>query len=222
MNHDAHTLREFDAALTSLNTYLLQMAYKAQSALDLAVAGLLQQDEDPANQAIADDEELDELEMAVDREGMHLLAFFSPVASDLRVVLASIRLSAIYERMGDESVTIAKRANKLNKRPRLREAGLVEPVYRELAEQFRAVNKAVSSWDAPALASLAPGLASLAEKTGTLTETFARLPEHYRDNLASVADLILRSRAPAILNGGTAGVRTNACLFRDFYIRHGT
>lgn len=195
MNHDAHTLREFDAALTSLNTYLLQMAYKAQSALDLAVAGLLQQDEDPANQAIADDEELDELEMAVDREGMHLLAFFSPVASDLRVVLASIRLSAIYERMGDESVTIAKRANKLNKRPRLREAGLVEPVYRELAEQFRAVNKAVSSWDAPALASLAPGLASLAEKTGTLTETFARLPEHYRDNLASVADLIFIDRS---------------------------
>ena len=195
MNHDAHTLREFDAALTSLNTYLLQMAYKAQSALDLAVAGLLQQDEDPANQAIADDEELDELEMAVDREGMHLLAFFSPVASDLRVVLASIRLSAIYERMGDESVTIAKRANKLNKRPRLREAGLVEPVYRELAEQFRAVNKAVSSWDAPALASLAPGLASLAEKTGTLTETFARLPEHYRDNLASVADLIFSGRS---------------------------
>ena len=195
MNHDAHTLREFDAALTSLNTYLLQMAYKAQSALDLAVAGLLQQDEDPANQAIADDEELDELEMAMDREGLHLLAFFSPVASDLRVVLASIRLSAIYERMGDESVTIAKRANKLNKRPRLQEAGLVEPVYRELAEQFRAVNKAVSSWDAPVLASLAPGLASLAEKTGTLTETFARLPEHYRDNLASVADLIFIGRS---------------------------
>ena len=115
------------------------------------------------------------------------------MASDLRVVLSSIRLSAIYERMGDESVTIAKRANKLNKRPRLREAGLVEPVYRELAEQFRAVNKAVSSWDAPA--SPAPGLASLAEKTGTLTETFARLPEHYRDNLASVADLIFIGRS---------------------------
>lgn len=81
------------------------------------------------------------------------------------------------------------------------------------------------------------GLASLAEKTGTLTETFARLPEHYRDNLASVADLIFIGRSlervaeglqkvaaealygvgpRAILNGGTAGVRTNACLFRDF------
>lgn len=210
MNHDAHTLREFDAALTSLNTHLLQMAYKAQSALDLAVSGLLQQDEDAANQAIADDEELDELEMAVDREGLHLLAFFSPVASDLRVVLASIRLSAIYERMGDESVTIAKRANKLNKRPRLREAGLVEPVYRELAEQFRAVNKAVSSWNAPALASLAPGLASLAEKTGALTETFARLPEHYRDNLISVADLIFIGRSLERITEGLQKVAAEA------------
>lgn len=70
------------------------------------------------------------------------------------------------------------------------------------------------------------GTASLAEKTGTLTETFARLPEHYRDNLASVADLIFIGRSlervaeglqkvaaealtesgPGNLNGGTAGV----------------
>ena len=76
MNHDAHTLREFDAALSSLNTHLLQMAYKAQSALDLAVAGLLQQNESSANRVIADDEELDELEMTVDREGSASAGFF--------------------------------------------------------------------------------------------------------------------------------------------------
>lgn len=243
MNHDAHTLREFDAALTSLNTHLLQMAYKAQNALDLAVSGLLQQDEDSANQAIADDEELDELEMAMDREGLHLLAFFSPVASDLRLVLASIRLSAIYERMGDESVTIAKRANKLNKRPRLQEAGLVEPVYRELAEQFRAVNKAVSSWDAPVLASLAPGTGvpggenrdldgNIRPSAGTLPgQSFIRggfdihwpFAGTHRGRIAeSGCGSSLRSRASAALNGGAAGVRTNACLFRDFCIRHGT
>lgn len=158
MNHDAHTLREFDAALSSLNTHLLQMAYKAQSALDLAAAGLLQQNESSANRVIADDEELDELEMTVDREGLHLLAFFSPVASDLKVVLASLRMSSMYERIGDEAVTIAKRANRLNKRPRIREAALAYPVYREMAERFRAVNKAVSSWDGEALAELVPAL----------------------------------------------------------------
>ena len=185
MNHDAHTLREFDAALSSLNTHLLQMAYKAQSALDLAAAGLLQQNESSANRVIADDEELDELEMTVDREGLHLLAFFSPVASDLKVVLASLRMSSMYERIGDEAVTIAKRANRLNKRPRIREAALADPVYREMAERFRAVNKAVSSWDGEALAEL----------VASLTEAFACLPEQYQDNLVSVADLVFVSRS---------------------------
>ena len=193
MNHDAHTLREFDAALSSLNTHLLQMAYKAQSALDLAAAGLLQQNESASNQAIAEDEELDELEMTVDREGLHLLAFFSPVASDLKVVLASIRMSSMYERIGDEAVTIAKRANKLNKRPRIREAAQADPVYREMAEQFRAVNKAVSSWDGKALAELVPALET--EHAAAMTDTFTRLPEQYQDNLISVADLIFVGRS---------------------------
>lgn len=195
MNHDAHTLREFDAALASLNNHLMQMAYKAQSALDMAAAGLLRQDESAANQAIADDEELDELEMTVDREGLHLLAFFSPVASDLKVVLSSIRMSAMYERMGDEAVTVAKRANKLNRRPRIREAALAEPVYREMAELFRAVNRAVSVWNGQDLAELVPALETLYGHATALTETFTRLPERYQDNLVSVADLIFIGRS---------------------------
>lgn len=195
MNHDAHTLREFDAALSSLNTHLLQMAYKAQSALDLTAAGLLQQNESAANRAIADDEELDELEMTVDREGLHVLAFFSPVASDLKVVLASIRMSSMYERIGDEAVTIAKRANKLNRRPRIREAVQADPVYREMAEQFRAVNKAVACWDGEALAELVPALETLAEDAAALTEAFTRLAGQYEDNLVSVADLIFVGRS---------------------------
>lgn len=195
MNHDAHTLREFDAALSSLHTHLLQMACKAQRALDLAAAGLLQQDESAANRAIADDEELDELEMAVDREGLHLLAFFSPVASDLKVVLASLRMSSLYERIGDEAVTIAKKANKLRTRPLIREVAQADPVCRKMAEQFRAVNTAVSFWDGKALARLVPALEALEEQAAALTEAFTRLPERYRDNLVSAADLIFVGRS---------------------------
>lgn len=195
MNHDAHTLKEFDAALSTLNTHLLQMAYKAQSALDLAAAGFLQQNESAANQAIADDDELDDLEITVDREGLQVLAFFSPVASDLKVVLASLRMSSMYERIGDEAVTIAKRANRLNKRPHIREASLADPVYREMAERFREVNKAVFSWNGKALDELVPALEVLAEHAASLTEAFARLPEQYQDNLGSVADLIFVSRS---------------------------
>lgn len=195
MNHDTHTLREFDAALSSLHTHLLQMAYKAQAALDLAMEGLLQRNESAANQAIADDEELDELEMAVDREGMHLLAFFAPVASDLKVVLASIRMSAMYERMGDEAVTIAKRANKLAKRQPVPEVSQAVPVYQLLAGHFRSVNRAVSSWDVQALSREASALADVTRQAEELTEAWTCLPERYQDELASVADMIFVSRS---------------------------
>ena len=46
------------------------------------------------------------------------------------------------------------------------------PVYREMAERFRAVNKAVSSWDGEALAGLVPALEDLAEHAASLTEAF--------------------------------------------------
>lgn len=210
MNPAAHTLREFDAALSSLHAHLLQMAYKAQNALDLAAAGLLKQDEASANQAIADDVELDELEMAVDREGLHILAFFSPVASDLHVVLASIRMSSMYERIGDEAVTIAKRANKLNRRPRIREAAQADSLYHEMAEQFRAVNRAVSSWDVQALMDLSPALAVLTGKAGLLTDLFTRLPERYQDRLVSVADLIFIGRSLERIAEGLQKVATEA------------
>lgn len=101
----------------------------------------------------------------------------------------------MYERIGDEAVTIAKRANRLNKRPRIREAALADPVYREMAERFRAVNKAVSSWDGEALAELVPALEDLAEHAASLTEAFACLPEQYQDNLVSVANLVFVSRS---------------------------
>lgn len=210
MNHDAHTLREFDAALSSLNTHLLQMAYKSQAALDLACAGLLREDESSCNRAIADDEDLDELEMLVDKEGMNILAFFSPVASDLKVVLASIRMSSMYERIGDESVTIAKRANKLNKRPRIKEAALTEHVYQALAEQFRLLNKAVSSWDAQALEDMSPRLAELVQQTGDFTELLTQLPERYQDDLVSVVDLIFIGRSMERIAEGLQKVASEA------------
>lgn len=64
-----------------------------------------------------------------------------------------------------------------------------------MAEQFRAVNKAVSSWDGKALAELVPALETLAEHAAAMTDTFMRLPEQYQDNLISVADLIFVGRS---------------------------
>jgi phosphate transport system protein len=88
-----HILSEFDAALDSLRDNLLLMTSLTQRNLDHARSGLLLGDEDHCNTAIADDEEIDLLETQIDSEGMRLLMRFQPLASDLRVVIATMKIS---------------------------------------------------------------------------------------------------------------------------------
>lgn len=195
LTHNSHTLREFDTALNNLHQSLMTIAYKAQSALDLAINGCLKNDENAINQVIADDEDLDELEKVIDEKSLHILAFFSPVATDLKLVLTSIRLSGMYERIGDECVGIAKRSKKLRNYPPLREILAIEPIYRDLATLFRQINKGVSYWDVKSLEILLPKLQELSHKSQFLTRHLAELPEQHPDALLAISELIFIGRS---------------------------
>src|SRR6266852_2146829 len=105
-----HILGTFDEALSSLRNNVLMMAGLAERTLDRAVKGLLQRDDDLCATAIADDEEIDQLEKQVDKDGIDLLLRFQPVASDLRRVVSAMKLSSNFERMGDQAVNIARKA----------------------------------------------------------------------------------------------------------------
>ncbi|MGB8340282.1 MAG: phosphate signaling complex protein PhoU [Chthoniobacterales bacterium] len=132
-----HTLGTFDEALASLRNNVIMMASLAARNLDNALNGLLQRDDDLCATAIADDEEIDQLEKQVDKDGIELLLRFQPVASDLRRVVSAMKLSSNLERMGDQAVSIARKARKLNRHPALQEVALIEPM-RELAmKMFR-------------------------------------------------------------------------------------
>jgi phosphate transport system protein len=108
-----HILSEFDVALNSLRDNLLMMASLTQRNLDHAHTGLFLRDEDQCNTAIADDEQIDLLETQMDSEGMRFLMRFQPLASDLRVVIATMKISVNLERISDLAVNIARRARKL-------------------------------------------------------------------------------------------------------------
>ena len=88
----------------------------------------MQRDDDLCATAIADDEEIDQLEKQVDKDGIDLLLRFQPVASDLRRVVSAMKLSSNLERMGDQAVNIARKARKLNQHPALPETELIEPM----------------------------------------------------------------------------------------------
>ena len=132
-----HILGTFDDALSSLRNNVLMMSSFTERSLDRAITGLLQRDDDLCVLAIADDEEIDQLEKQVDKDGVDLLLRFQPVASDLRRVVSAMKLSGNLERMADQAVNIARKARKLNKHPALSEIDFVEPMYRQAMAMFR-------------------------------------------------------------------------------------
>src|SRR5258707_6176111 len=132
-----HILGTFDEALSSLRNNVLMMAGLAERTLDRAVKGLLQRDDNLCTTAIADDEEIDQLEKQIDKDGVDVLLRFQPVASDLRRVVASMKLSTNLERMADQATTIARRARKLNQHPPLPEVELIRPMYEHAMSMFK-------------------------------------------------------------------------------------
>jgi len=132
-----HILGTFDEALASLRNNVLMMAGLAERSLDRAVKGLLQRDDDLCANAIADDEEIDQLEKQIDKDGVDVLLRFQPVASDLRRVVSAMKLSSNLERIADQAVNIARGARKLNRHPPLPEVELIEPMYAHAVSMFK-------------------------------------------------------------------------------------
>src|SRR5919201_3887491 len=136
MTPPKHILGTFDEALASLRNNVLMMAGLAERSLNRAIKGLLQRDDDLCANAIADDEEIDQLEKQMDKDGVDVLLRFQPVASDLRRVVAAMKLSPNIERIADQATNIARRARKLNKHPPLPEVELIRPIQAHAMSMF--------------------------------------------------------------------------------------
>jgi phosphate transport system protein len=132
-----HILGSFDEALASLRNNVLMMAGLAERSLDRAVKGLLERDDDLCANAIADDEEIDQLEKQIDKDGVDILLRFQPVASDLRRVVSAMKLSPNIERVADQATNIARRARKLNRHPPLPEMEVIVPLHAHAMAMFR-------------------------------------------------------------------------------------
>lgn len=125
----SHIFREYDQALRQFQEMILNMAAISRQNLENAVKALLTRDTDLANAVVAADNDVDELERQVDHQGMSALLRFHPVANDLRMIIASMKISTSLERISDHAVGIAKRARKLNQLPPCAEVQRMEPLY---------------------------------------------------------------------------------------------
>jgi phosphate transport system protein len=132
-----HILGTFDESLAALRNNVLMMAGLSERSLGRAMKGLFDRNDDLCANTIADDEEIDQLEKQIDKDGVDILLRFQPVASDLRRVVSAMKLSTNLERIGDQATTIARRARKLNQHPSLVEVELIKPMYEQALSMFK-------------------------------------------------------------------------------------
>ncbi|GMA20779.1 phosphate signaling complex protein PhoU [Arsenicicoccus piscis] len=98
----------FHEALDQISDQLVEMTRLAGSAMSRATTALLDADLQLAESVIAADENIDDLRRQLDNMAIDLLARQQPVATDLRMVVTAMRMSADLERMGDLARHIAK------------------------------------------------------------------------------------------------------------------
>ncbi len=100
----------FHDELDGISASLLQMAGLVKSAMADATTALLGSDLALAEKVIQDDDVIDNIQHDLDARTISLMARQQPVASDLRTLVTSLRMSADLERMGDLAHHIAKQA----------------------------------------------------------------------------------------------------------------
>jgi phosphate transport system protein len=98
--------------LDSISESLVEMANMVGSAMSRATSALLDADLTLAEMVISADEVVDELYRTTEERAFDLMARQQPVASDLRVLVTSLRMVADLERMGDNAVHVAKIARR--------------------------------------------------------------------------------------------------------------
>lgn len=122
----------YRATLQRLGRDLVEIARLVHRAMVDARTALESADVHDAERVISEDLRIDRLQEALDEQAMRLLALQAPVASDLRTVVASLRMGASLERMGDLARHLAQLTRL--RYPELVLPAAVRPVFVEMAE----------------------------------------------------------------------------------------
>ncbi|MGD8372183.1 MAG: phosphate signaling complex protein PhoU [Syntrophobacterales bacterium] len=136
--------RRFSQELEDLKLEVLRMAALTENALNKSLQGLFERDSDMAEEVVEGDQEIDLLEVEIDRRCLRILALEQPMARDLRFIIGSMRVCVNLERIADQAVNVAERALYLNQRPALPHQPLMEQLAATSVEMLK---KAVSAFN---------------------------------------------------------------------------
>jgi phosphate transport system protein len=164
----------YQEQLDEVTADLVRMTELVADAMSRATRALLDCDRALAEQVIADDEQIDLLTSEVETDCYQVVALQAPVATDLRVVVAALRISASLERMGDLAAHVAKSARLTSPSPALPVS--LRPAFRSMADLAQDVVSRVGTVITTQDISLVPDIARLDERMDQLhRELFAEV-----------------------------------------------
>lgn len=131
--------RHLDDELHVLGDLLMEMSYLVDEQLADAVDALSKLDLEQAERVRLRDDEIDALEIKIDRQCERILALHQPVASELRLIITAIKINTDLERIGDHAKNLARAARVVAESP----GALAAARLTEMADAARAMLRKV-------------------------------------------------------------------------------
>jgi phosphate transport system protein len=110
-------VRHFQEELEALQGRLLEMGGLAEERVSAAVQSLVSRDIDAIERVLYGDEPINALHVEIDNRCFKLLALHQPMATDLRAIVAAVKINTDLERVGDLAVNIAEAAKRYATHP---------------------------------------------------------------------------------------------------------
>ena len=120
---EKHIVSGFDKDLESIEALIMKMGGLVEASIADATRSFETRDNPLAEEVIARDKMIDQLEASINAQAARVLALRSPNAVDLRLILSVIKVSGNLERIGDYSKNMAKRTGVLLELPEIENAG---------------------------------------------------------------------------------------------------
>ncbi|MDA9718033.1 phosphate signaling complex protein PhoU [Planctomycetaceae bacterium] len=105
--------RHIEHQIAQLKNSILQFGTIVEESISRSNTALFKRDVELAQKVIANDTEIDRLEVELEEECLKVLALYQPVAADLRFVVAVLKINNDLERIGDLASNIAKTVSQL-------------------------------------------------------------------------------------------------------------
>ena len=109
--------RHFDRDIEEIKDQLLRMGAMVEEAMQQSIGALLELDVAKAEQVIANDDRIDQMEVQIDQHVIELIAKMQPAAGDLRFVATVMKITPELERIADLAQDVCERVIELAREP---------------------------------------------------------------------------------------------------------